>query len=455
MTFTRAFAVVCLALVATPVLAGDPPASQGSPAAPEPPRRIQVGFEERIRNENFDNIVDHSDAASDTRRQWRFRTRLWAAVPFGNRAEVHVGLANESRLVTVPATPLRRDETVFEALYLDLKLGRTTTARIGRQDIVRGEGFILSDGSPLDGSRSMYVNGVDVTHAFTPASRVELIALSNPARDVYLPIVSDANKPLIEWNERIAGAYYTRDLSPQKKDTAGNLQAYYLYKSASHDGRNATNPQYIPDRGFSTLGARYAQALGPSWSATAEFAGQWGRQDPDTAIRAWGGYARLRRAFVHPWSPSVSFGCTLLSGDDPSTPTVERWDPVVSRWPKWGEALIFALGPETGQAYATNMVMWQAEATLSPGSRITSIRGTYYHLSAFHPFAGSPAVFGRGTTRGDLVVTRMDLAVNRLAKAHVLYERLLPGNFYAGRAPGYYFRVELSVALSKAFLLGK
>lgn len=107
-------------------------------------------------------------------------------------------------------------------------------------------------------------------------------------------------------------------------------------------------------------------------------------------------------------------------------------------------------GMTPGSGFATLVVLglWIGPAAavvqVRPSVARTTVRGTYYHMAAFHPFAGSTAIFAAGTTRGDLVDGRVDVALNRAVKAHVLYERLVPGSFYVGCRPGYFFRVEFT-----------
>jgi hypothetical protein len=437
---------VLLGLWIGPVSAGAQVRPSTAESTPSP--RVQIGVEERIRSENWNNIVDHSDAAQDTRRQWRFRTRIWTAVSFGAHVDIHAGLDNESRMQTTPQAPFTLDETILETLYADVRLGKATTVRLGRQDMMRGEGFVLLDGTPLDGSRSIYVNGVDVARQIAPKSRIEFLALFDPFRESYLPVVPDKRKSLVERNERIAGVYYT-----DARKAGTDLQAYYLFKQTRRN-RDSTQLGLAPDRSASTLGARIAWAIAARTTATGEVAGQWGHERDGAGIRAWGGYVNLRHAFARPWKPTLQGGSIVLSGDDPATATVEGWDPVVSRWPKWSELYIYALVPENGASYWTNLQMWQAEVTCAPTARTTA-RGTYYHMTAFHPFAGSQATFAAGTTRGDLVQGRVDIVLNRVVKAHVLYERLVPGSFYAGRAPGYFFRVEFTFAHVASFPLSR
>jgi hypothetical protein len=59
---------------------------------------------------------------------------------------------------------------------------------------------------------------------------------------------------------------------------------------------------------------------------------------------------------------------------------------------------------------------------------------------------GTPLIFGSGTTRGDLLEARFDFTFDARLRGHVLYERFLPGSFYAGHTPGYLVRIEFLAA---------
>jgi len=55
-----------------------------------------------------------------------------------------------------------RDEFVFDNLFIEFKTGNNvkSTTRIGRQDIVQGSRLLILDGTPLDGSRTIYVDAI-------------------------------------------------------------------------------------------------------------------------------------------------------------------------------------------------------------------------------------------------------------------------------------------------------
>ncbi len=413
-----------------------------SGATPRPPAAtLEAGVEERFRYDHANNLVDHSAAAPDERLLWRFRTRAWVTGTLGGHLAFGVGLSNESRGQGVPRVPITLDETVFSALWVDIRPSPRVNVRLGRQNIMKGDGFILKDGTPGDGARTEYVNGLDATIRVARNATLEVIAASDPTHDTYLPVIRDQHRTLIEWDERLAGVYYTNTRRPDLQ-----WQAYYLFKREMHDTRPATNPQFQPDRSLSTFGGRVEKARGTAWTMSGEWAMQVGTEVPDTPIRAWGGLAGVQRRFSVPWSPTIRAAYAALSGGSASSGVIEGWDPVLSRWPLWSEAIGQALTPEVGLAYWTNMGLLKAEVLLKPSPR-TGARATYYHLTAFHPFEGTPLIFGSGTTRGDSFEARFDFSLDARFRGYVLYERFLPGSFYVGRTPGYLFRIELLATL--------
>jgi len=405
----------------------------------------EFGVEERVRFEDFANAKDWNSGADDQTEQLRFRTKLWGKLSVPDQSEFMVLLNNESRKIFTPETDFKFDEIIFENLYLDWRFGEGMRMRLGRQNLSRGEGFILIEGTPGDGSRTIYCNALDVIQSFADSSQIEIIALSDPHRDQYLPVIEDRGRSLVEWDEAAAGFYVTaRDIP------ATVLDAYYFLKTEREDTRPPDNPAYQPDRSVQTLGGRADRKLGRGFALTAEFAGQWGSIDPDRAIRAWGGYARLKRTFAHAITPSFSVAVIGLSGDDQATGADENWDPLFSRWPSWSELYIYSLSKEKGTAYWTNEKMLQVEFQAAPWKPL-SLRATYYRMGAFHAYPGDPAVFADGRHRGDLVEFRADLRAGRSWKGHILYEWMAPGDYYASDDAAHFFRVEVIYTLKRAW----
>lgn len=442
-------ALACAALLLAPAVRAEEP----KPAPAPDPWKItwEIGAEERVRSEAMNDTFDFNGATEDHRLWYRFRTRAWAKAAIGKTGEFAVGLNDESRKTVHPDTPYKWDEVIFETLYLDWKLDPAVSVRLGRQNLMKGEGFVLFDGTSGDGSRTAYFNAVDVTFGWK-RSKVELIGISDPAKDWYLPVVNDKNKLLQEWNESAVGLYYTgRDLPKTAID------GYVFWKSEKDDRRAVTNAQFQPDRQLGIYGGRVVQQLPEGFSLTAEAAGEFGfeRSKPGAAgenkdISAWGGYAYGKKVFSGAWKPSVQVGWIGMSGDDPATTKIEGWDPLFSRWPKWSELYIYSQVPEKGVAYWTNLSMWQAEILATPANYL-SLRATYYHMSALETFPGNVKVFGKGKKRGDMLQARADVTFSKELKGHVLYEYLKPGDFYVGRDSAYFLRFELSYTFKKIF----
>lgn len=418
-----------------------------APASPG----LEFGFQERVRSEAWDNLGDHRDAAPDFRSQLRYRTRVWAVVPLGDSLSFTAGLVNENRKIRRPDVAAHGREVVFESLFLDWRLGSAWSLRAGRQNLMRGDGFILWDGSALDGSRTAYLNAVDLVWT-GGATKVEFLAISNPLRERYLPRLNEAETArerqlLNERDEAALGVYGTWNRP------GFNLQTYFFHKTERHDVRAAQDPLFAPDRRVDTLGARLEAVLGPGWLATGEVAAQGGRQagrpgTPETAaaIRAWAGQGRLTRTFAGALNPELSVAWVALSGDDPHTQTREGWDPLFSRWPKWSEAYIYSLVPEGGVATWSNLRLWEATLQSRP-LKALALRASVLWLRAQQAAPVGGVLFAQGLGRGRLLELRADLTLSERWQGHVLYERLDPGTFYSGPDAGRFFRLELVYTL--------
>jgi hypothetical protein len=401
---------------------------------------FDFGFEQRVRTENWNNLFDYGDSTDDQRNQIRYRTKLWGNAALSKDIDVFVGLVQETNQIVLPRSPYRFDEVIVDNAYIDFKklFVKGLSLRVGRQNIMKGEGFLLLEGDPWDGSRSIYFNAANLAYSWKK-SKLEFIGISNPRTDRYLPKIHDRKRQLLEWNEQAVGTYYTDN---NRKNTS--LEAYYFYKKETYDRRPLTNYQYRPDRHVNTGGGRAVQKFQHGWEATGEFALQWGRQRPSTSIAGWGGYSYVKKSWKTTWKPSASAGYWGMSGDDPATSNkVEGWDPLFARWPKFSELYLYSLFREEGVGYWTNLGMWQGEFLFTPAKPLMG-RLTYYRMNSFHTFPqGGAAIFGTGTGRGNLYQARLDVTVNKYWKGHALYERVSPGTFYAQRAPSYFVRFEV------------
>lgn len=172
-------------------------------------RKVEFGFEQRVRNENWNNIFDFSDKMDDEREQIRYRTIFWSKIPLSSNVDFFASVNQETNQKMAKVNQF--DEVIVDNAYLDIKklFTKGLSLRIGRQNITKGEGFLFFEGEPGDGSRAIYFNAVDLAYS-RRKSKLEFIGLVDPARDRFLPRIHDQRKVLQDWDDQGMGVYYVR-----------------------------------------------------------------------------------------------------------------------------------------------------------------------------------------------------------------------------------------------------
>jgi hypothetical protein len=413
---------------------------------------IEYGFDERFRVEDMNNTGDFNSNLFDTQHRLRFRTRIWMKAAVTDDVEVYLRLADEWRKTTDPDMNLSRsfpDEGIVDNLYVDFKklIVHGLSFRVGRQDISKGEGLILKDGTALDGSRSGYLNAFDLGYQWKK-SKLEAIGCYQPKYDHYLPRINDRHKLLNESDQALIGGYYS-DRNIKRTE----IDLYYFLKKELNDSRSAT-AVFMPDRHFQVVGGRVNRGLERGFTAYGEFAFELGAQHanhvtgaPAADIRGWSGYGYLRKDYDGTrWKPYLMGGYFAFSGDDYKTPgTVEGWAPVFSRFAIRSDLLFNGFTKENGTGYWTNLRMPQFTAGIRPVKHVNAWV-SYMYVDAFHPFTIGPAsVFSRtGTHRGDLIYTRAEFDLSHSWTGMVQWETMSAGDFYVSHDRAYYFRADLT-----------
>ena len=241
--------LMCVVLCSVSHAGADASETEGS--------RFKVSFSERFRFVSWDNAVD-LDASQDSRNTFtRHRTGLMVAWTPLSRLELGVKLTNEFRYYFVPeGRDFTLHEVFFDNLYVDwvrpgdLPLG----LKLGRQNIMLGEGFVVMDGHPLDGSRSAYFNAVRMDVFLPQQNRLIVFYTYVPETDDLLPVLNDQDQPLLEQPEEGIGIYY----SGQRANTG--MEAYVIRKTIR---RTEAHP--VRSR-INTLGGRMVYPLGRGFS---------------------------------------------------------------------------------------------------------------------------------------------------------------------------------------------
>ena len=278
-------------------------------AEDKPAPRLKLIFVERFRFEAWDNAVNLDDASNENFAYTRNRTTLGLRWQAAKNFEVLGKVTNEFRVFLAPKDrAFNWHEIFFDNLYIKWTIpGRLPfTITAGRQDINLGEGFIIADGTPLDGSRSYYFNALRVDADFDKNHKLIFFFHAQETTDRYLPLIHERPQPLAEQPENALAFYYSGAFGKAKVD------AYAVRKTTE-------GTELFPVAGrVDTFGLRGQVPVIRRLALTAEGALQTGTYG-DAGRSAFGGIVHLDYdiAGALPLLKTVVFGGIFLSGDRP------------------------------------------------------------------------------------------------------------------------------------------
>ena len=384
----------------------------------------------RLRHEYWDNISDMNDSTRDSRNFYRFKASLWGRLNVTKNLSAYARLTNESRAYvehfsgdSARDASYNINEAVVDNLYVDIKnaFGCPVDLRLGRQDFLGayGEGFLVMDGTPLDGSRTFYFNAAKAAWRIDGKNTIDLLYINNPRYDTFLPVINEVEgRQLLNATDETAWGLY------HKTDAMDSLrwENFYFFKTEDGGGPGLTAQK----TDLSTVGSFAKYTLGP-WSLRGQLAYQFGKYGPEgrTGIGGYGFVDGKWKNIV--FSPEASAGFAYLSGDDPSTAKNEAWDPLFSRWPWMSELYVMSYNGESGMGYWTNLRIIRASFAVTP-LKNAKLSLWYNILNANEAATGS--MFGIGKNRGTLFQGRLDYAFTKNIALYLLAEHFMPGDFY-------------------------
>lgn len=418
-------AAIITGLILSAAAAVAPAAAQAAPDPPTP--RLKLIFVERFRFEAWDNTVSFDDAAADASAYTRNRTTLGLSWRPLKNLEVLGKLTNEFRVYLAPkSNAFSWNEVFFDNLCVKwTAAGRgPVTVTAGRQDINLGEGFVVADGTPGDGSRSYYFNALRLDAGLAKGHALTAFAHATEATDRYLPVINPVPRALAEQPERALALYYAGTFGKTR------LDAYAVLKTTE-----ATAAWPVAAR-TDTFGARAVAPLAKGLVLTAEGAYQGGSSG-EAGRAACGAIAHIDYDLAGALGFLKSFvlGGIFLSGDDPATARVEGWDPVFSRWPKWSESYIYAYTRESRPSYWSNLSSLYAQLAFDWGDRVDG-HVMVMPMGAGHAMSGAfPG--GTGLYRGALCRGRLNYRLSESMTGRVIWEHFVPGSYYFPGASSY------------------
>ncbi len=403
-------------------------------------KKFEFEFTERVRYINWNNAIDLEGEFNDRFSFTRHRTSVSFRFRPAEKLSFNVKLTNENRIYFRPENrDFNIHEIFFDQLNIQFKklFGLPLTLTIGRQNIVLGEGFLVLDANPLDGSRSIYFNAVRGDYHFNKFHKLTAFYAYQEENDNYLPIINSKDQMMIEQPEEGLGLYYSGLFSGKR------LEVYFIRKNIKSNDSNSIS------HGINTVGLRTVLPIRKRLSLTAEGAFQSGYirslYSYDQKRRAFGGYFHLDyRLNDNKLSPVLTLGGFYLSGDKLSTDNYEAWDPLFSRWPKWSESYIYTMIKEHSVAYWSNIYSLYSRLKFRISPKIGLDLALYKLYAAQYSNSQGTFLSGTGTDRGRLLTSKLNMKFNKCLSGHVVYETFKPGDFYLDDASGYYWlRFEL------------
>ncbi len=486
-TLTRLFVV--LSVPASVLLARGQTVSTTStaPQTPPPPPQLSPteqsikdiknplpwltwGADMRIREEYFDNILTlNPDNALHLQSYMRFRGRVWASVTPVDDVSFNARLANEAREWFRPAgytafspnSGMDWRDGIFDNLNVQWRnvLQQPAVLTVGRQDLFLGDGWLVGDGTPFDGSWTYFLDSARLTYDLKEQkTTLDFIGIIQDAHDDGWLETINANQHLIETEQNEKGAILW---VANKSIKQANFDGYFIYKhdDAINDFAFGTpaGRKYRPDNAdIYTLGLRVSGLVGDHWKYSAEGAYQFGeKQDPSIQfpastlayhnISAYGFNGKVTYMLKDALNDQFSFSYEFLSGDDPKTGNDEMFDNLWGRWPRWSEIGLYSYAADTRIGNEANLHRIGPTWSVDPIKNM-NFSASYFALFSQYDVAtrGAPGLFtGTGNFRGHFVQAVLKYKFSRHVSAHLWSEFEFPGDYYAHRTTWYFLRPEV------------
>lgn len=452
------------AATAAGLMTTNPPAPTLLQKIKQPVSWMNWGGDFRVRNEYFNNLLTlNPNKPLHEQDYFRFRARVWTSLTPLDDLNVNARLSTEPREWLEPAgcTPykgrsgLDMTEGIVDSLNAQWKniLQQPATITIGRQDILLGDGWLVGEGTPYDGSWTAFLDAARLTYEFKEQHTViEAIGIVQDGYDDgWLPTINNQNRIETEQNEK--GAIFSVANTSLR---AANLTGYFIYKN---DARlNGANGKYGDNADIYTVGGRLTGLLGDHWKYSAEGAYQFGRkQDLNLKVPAvstdyrtldaFGFNGRLTWLAKDKLNNQLNLSFEFLSGDNPNSKNDEMFDVLWGRWPRWSEIGLYSYAAETRIGQEANLVRFGPGWSCTPMKDL-DFSAAYYALFAPESVptreASATLFSGNDHFRGHLVQTVLKYKFNPHVSGHLWGECLFPGSYYVNQDPIPFLRAEVA-----------
>ncbi len=385
---------------------------------------LSIGADLRLRSYLEENIrLDHSHAMTTHRFWQRPRPRLWFDVTPHQDVTIRTRFLYESRYWCKPDRPEQytHNEGVIDQLYVKWRnvLGQPLAITVGRQDLKFGNGWLIKDGTPLDGGRSFFFDAIRATAVAksidTTFDLVFIQQYSDSAK--YIRPFNDRDVHLVEHDETGAIFYVS---NKSLADTT--VDGYFIYKH--NDAVLASGD----DADIYTFGGRVAQRINPKWDYRAELAGQFGQKEGEN-ICALGANSRLVYTYGGDWKTKFHFDYEYRGG---SGRPDGGFDILWGRHTQWSNLYNYYISQLDGlMAMSSNLHRFGPGVSCKPAGRL-ALGLSYHALFRDHnDDTNANAARDNQAFRGHMVTGVCKYKINEHVTFRVLWDLFMPGGYYS------------------------
>jgi hypothetical protein len=391
---------------------------------------LELNADLRLRAE-YDNNRKFNNRAIDHERVVfpRFRARAGAKIKLTDDIDFNIRLITEPRYYIKPASQdpqFVKNELLFDKFNLTFRnaFNMPLTAVIGRQDIKLGNGWLISDGTALDGGRSAFFDAIRFTYDWSDSdTTMDVVWVQNYADSAkYLKPINDRdgkeNNDLSEQDEQGTILYFAK-----KTGKDAGIDFYFIYKHDKDRKTSAGSEGEIYTPGFRKYGR-----LNERWQYDMDFAPQFGHKN-GKSLGAFATNNQLIYNFNDEHKNKITLGYEYLSGNDDTDKNFDRgW----GRVDCWSVLYQGNLDGIDGRSYDnSNLHRLYAEWETNPTEK-TNLRCSYHLLFADeNTIAGGTGGMSKsGNFRGQLLTVMLKYKVSKNIEHRFEAEAFFPGDFY-------------------------
>ena len=390
------------------------------------------------------------------RNHLRYRPRVWGAFAPDSHWKLYVRLADEFKWNVRPKNHADAfpGELIIDNLYLEATdlFDDFLDFKVGRQDIygLYGLDHVFVDGTPGDGSRSVYSDVARGTLKFGETEKLDFFMLynkdDNPVRvgtrrSKHKPLTGLGGGAEPEMDDWGWGAVYSGEMA--------KALPYQLFAMQKHTASFHRQGVKHPRKRRELLGVKLMPRLTDELTLQLEAMGQVGRDGEGNWLSGWSTYSGLnwkKKTDAGKWTPFANFGVHVMSGDKNAAKEDggnRAWDPMWSRGVNDSE--LFLYGTHYGAAWWSNMVLLKLNPGIDFGRnhRVSAMTGALF--AARDDGMGG----GDGSFKGWMNQIRYDFPLLLADKdkgerfeivGHVYAELFNPGDYFRTDRPSWFLR---------------